>query len=89
MQKTCPNKYPIFVISYNRAKNHTTSKILADFEVPHYLILHKEQVPEYLKYITDKQKKFITILEFDESYKLKYETCDDIPHKKCWLGCRT
>lgn len=80
MQRTCPNKYPIFVISFNRAKNHTTSKILAEYHVPHFLILHKEQIKEYKKYFNDWQKKFTTILEFDDSYKLNYETCDNIPH---------
>lgn len=80
MKKICPNKYPIFVISYNRAKNHTTSRTLSEFEVPHYLVLHKDQIPEYKKYFNEKQKKYATILEFDESYKLKYETCDSIPH---------
>ncbi|MBR5304882.1 MAG: hypothetical protein IKU37_08680 [Candidatus Gastranaerophilales bacterium] len=75
------NKYPIFVISYNRPQRCKTSKWLAEYEVLHYLILHKEQIEEYKKHLTEKQKKYTTILEFDETYKYKYETCDDIPHR--------
>lgn len=57
MQKICPNKYPIFIISYNRQKINTTSKILANFEVYHYLVVHKEQSAEYKKYLTESQKR--------------------------------
>lgn len=81
MKKIClPNKYPIFVISYNRPDFNGTSRTLAKFEVPHYLILHKEQISTYKSKFTEYQKKYTTILEFDENYKLIYETCDDIPH---------
>ena len=38
------NEYPIFVISYNRAKNHTTAKWLAKYGVSHYMVVHKEQL---------------------------------------------
>lgn len=75
------NEYPIFVISYNRAKNHTTAKWLAKYGVKHYMILHKEQIEEYKKYQTPEMKQYTTFIEFDDSYKLKYETCDDIPHR--------
>lgn len=75
------NQYPIFVISYNRAKNHTTAKWLAKYEVAHYMVVHKEQLDEYKKYQTPEMKKYTTFLVFDDSYKLKYETCDDIPHR--------
>ena len=75
------NQYPIFVISYNRAKNHTTAKWLAKYEVAHYMVVHKEQLDEYEKYQTPEMKKYTTFLVFDDSYKLKYETCDDIPHR--------
>lgn len=74
------NEYPIFVISYNRAKNHITSRKLADFGVHHYLILHKEQIQEYKKHFSSQMERYTHILEFDDSYKLKYETCDNIPH---------
>lgn len=74
------NKYPIFIISYNRPKNHITARKLAEYEIYHYIVLHKEQIPEYLKNFTNEMKKFTTILEFDDVYKLKYETCDNIPH---------
>lgn len=80
MQKTYPNKYPIFVISYNRAKNNKTSKTLANFGVYHYLIIHKEQIAEYKQFLTPEQKKYTAILEFDDKYKYQYETCDNIPH---------
>ena len=75
------NKYPIFVISYNRPQRCKTSKWLAEYEVLHYLILHKEQIEEYRNNLTEKQKIYTTILEFDETYKYKYETCDDVPHR--------
>lgn len=81
MKKIClPNKYPIFIISYNRPDFNGTSRLLAKFEVPHYLVLHKEQIAEYKAKLTTNQQKYTTILEFDDSYKLKYETCDNIPH---------
>lgn len=75
------NEYPIFVISYNRAKNHTTAKCLANYGVKHYMIVHKEQLDDYIKYQTPEMKEYTTFLIFDDSYKLKYETCDDIPHR--------
>ena len=75
------NEYPIFVISYNRAKNHTTAKWLAKYGVNHYMVVHKEQLDEYKKYQTPEMKQYTTFLEFDDSYKLKYETCDNIPHR--------
>ena len=74
------NKYPIFVISYNRSKKHITAKKLAEYGVYHYLVLHKDQIPEYTQYMTPAMKKYTQILEFDDDYKLKYETCDNIPH---------
>lgn len=74
------NEYPIFVISYNRAINHKTSKKLAEFGVNHYLVLHKEQIEEYKKYFTEAMKAHTIIIAFDDEYKLKYETCDAIPH---------
>lgn len=75
------SKYPIFVISYNRPQNHITAKRLAEFNVSHFLVLHKEQIEEYKKYFTPEMKKYTTILQFDDDYKLKYETCDNIPHR--------
>lgn len=75
-----PNKYPIFIISYNRAKNHLTAKHLASWGVKHYMVVHKEQLDDYKKYMTPEMKEYTTFLEFDDSYKLKYETCDNIPH---------
>ena len=75
------NEYPIFVISYNRAKTHTTAKWLAEYGVHHYMVVHKEQIADYKKYQTPEMKTYTTFLEFDDSYKLKYETCDNIPHR--------
>lgn len=75
------NEYPIFVISYNRQKNHTTAKWLAKYGVKHYMVVHKEQLEEYKKYMTEEMKEYTTFIEFDDSYKLKYETCDNIPHR--------
>lgn len=75
-----PNKYPIFIISYNRAKNHLTAKHLASWGVKHYMVVHKEQLADYKKYMTEEMKEYTTFLEFDDSYKFKYETCDNIPH---------
>lgn len=74
------NQYPIFVISYNRAKNHTTAKWLAKYGVKHFMVIHKEQMNDYKKYATAEMKQYTTFIEFDDSYKLKYETCDNIPH---------
>ena len=74
------NEYPIFVISYNRAKNHTTAKWLAKYGIHHFMVIHKEQLDEYKKYQTKEMEEFTTFLEFDDSYKFKYETCDNIPH---------
>jgi len=74
------NQYPIFVISYNRAKTHTTAKWLAKYEINHFMVVHKEQLNEYKKYQTKEMTKYTTFLEFDDEYKLKYETCDNIPH---------
>ena len=75
-----PNKYPIFIISYNRAKNHLTAKHLASWGVKHYMVVHKDQLADYKKYMTEEMKTYTTFLEFDDSYKFKYETCDNIPH---------
>lgn len=75
------NQYPIFVISYNRAKNHTTAKWLAEYGVKHYMVVHKEQMAEYKKNMTPKMAIYTTFLEFDEEYKYKYETCDNVPHQ--------
>ncbi len=75
------NEYPIFVISYNRAKTHTTAKWLAKYGVDHYMVIHKEQLADYKKYQTPEMQKHTTFLEFDDSYKLKYETCDNVPHR--------
>ena len=74
------NEYPIFIISYNRAKNHTTAKWLAKYGVKHFMIIHKEQLSDYKAYQTDEMKLYTTFIIFDDNYKLKYETCDDIPH---------
>lgn len=74
------NKYPIFIISYKRPKTHKTAKKLAEFGVSHYLVLHTDQQEEYLKYFTLEMKKYTNIITFDPNYKLKYETCDNIPH---------
>lgn len=75
------NKYPIFIISYNRALNHKTAKELAKYGVYHYMVVHKEQLEEYQKHQTTEMKKYTTFLVFDDTYKLKYETCDNIPHR--------
>ena len=75
------NEYPIFVISYNRAKTHKTSRKLADFGVNHYIVVHKEQEAEYRAHFSENMKKHTTLLVFDDEYKLKYETCDSIPHR--------
>lgn len=80
MNKDIINQYPIFIISYNRAKNHTTAKELAKYGIKHFMVVHKEQIAEYKKYMTAEMQKYTTFLEFDENYKYKYETCDNIPH---------
>lgn len=63
------NEYPIFVISYNRAKNHTTAKWLAKYCVKHFMIVHKEQLDD-----PTKRKPDITlaktILKWEPTIKL-------------------
>jgi len=75
------NKYPIFIPSYRRAKTHTTSRILSNFGFKHYLIVHSNEIDDYKRHFTAEQKNCVTVLEFDENYKLRYETCDTIPHR--------
>lgn len=75
------NKYPIFVISYNRQSTHTTARQLAKFGFDCFLVVHRGQLEEYKKNLTEEELKYITLLEFDDSYKYKYETCDNIPHR--------
>ena len=46
-----------------------------------FLVVNRVQLEEYKKNLTEEELKYITLLEFDDSYKCKYETCDNIPHR--------
>ena len=70
-------KYPIYVVSKNRAvwANWHTSKRLAQMGVYHYVVVEPQEVEKYKQVFNN---KYVTILQMDMKFKEEYDTFSDL-----------
>lgn len=66
-------KYPIYVVSKNRAvwANWHTSKRLTQMGVYHYIVVEPQEVEKYKQVFNN---KYVTILQMDMKFKEEYDT---------------
>ena len=70
-------KYPVYVVSKNRAvwANWHTSKRLTEMGVYHYIVVEPQEVEKYKQVFNN---KYVTILEMDMKFKEEYDTFSDL-----------
>lgn len=68
-------QFPLFIPSKGRAQYMMTSRALDAIGVPHRLCVEEQEYKEYLDAVDGNKKKLIVL---DQSYKEKYELCDDL-----------
>lgn len=66
-------KYPIYIVSKNRADKCYTSRFLSNMLQEHYIVVEPE---EYDKYVSENKNEYCTILSLDMKYKDNYDTFD-------------
>lgn len=70
---------PIYVVSKGRADKCSTSRFLSQMEVPHFVIVEPDEIPEYLSKV---ENEYAVVIPLDMSYKDKYDTFDDLGNTK-------
>lgn len=71
------NKYPIYVVSKNRANYCSTSIHLSQIEVEHYIVVEPEQLELYEK-SENLNFEYAKLLVMDMKFYEEYDTCDDL-----------
>ena len=67
-------KYPLFIVSKGRADTRYTARYLDYMKVPYRIVVEPQEYDMYLKHVKDRNK----LLEFDMTYKEKYDTCYEL-----------
>jgi hypothetical protein len=67
------NKFPIYIVSKGRADSRLTVKALEAMKVPYFIVIEEQEYKIYSDVI-EKSK----ILILDQSFKEKYQLCDDL-----------
>lgn len=70
-------KYPVYIVSKGRCGSRLTSKALERLGVPYFIVVEKDEYPQYSSVI-DPSK----VLVLPQSYLDAYETCDDLGDTK-------
>lgn len=70
-------EFPLYIPTKGRHEFMVTSKVLTGLGVRHYLVVEKQQIPAYRKAVADMSLS-AQIVELDQSFKEKYELCDDL-----------
>ena len=73
-------KFPLYIPSKGRYEKRLTSDFLTKINVPHYIIVEKQEFDLYNNYI--KKNKLATLLILDKKYQDDYETLDDLGDSK-------
>lgn len=72
-------KYPIYVISKNRAEICVTSQYFHRLEVKHFVVVEPDQYDDYME--TVGQSPYCEVLKLDMTYQKNYETLYDFEAK--------
>jgi hypothetical protein len=70
-------QFPIYVISKGRAESRLTSKAFEAMGVPYRIVIEQQEFDQYAAVIDESK-----IIVLDESYKQKFDTCDDLDDTK-------
>jgi len=73
-------QYPLYIPSKGRYEKRLTSDFLTEINVPHYIIIEKQEFDLYNSYV--KKNKLVTLLILDKKYQDDYETLDDLGDSK-------
>lgn len=68
-------RYPVYVISKGRWDSQLTSRTLSSWEVPHFVVIERAELPQY----EANRTSHATFLLLDPRYREEYDTCDDEP----------
>ena len=72
-------KYPIYIVSKNRADKCITSRALYEIGIPHYIIVEEHQ---YKEYVQNNHQHGASFLILPKRYLDEYDTCDDLRDTK-------
>lgn len=75
------NKYPIYVVSKNRANYCSTSIHLSQIEVEHYIVVEPDQLQLYQN-SENLDFNYARLLVMDMKFYEDYDTCDDLGDTK-------
>ena len=70
-------QFPLYIVSKGRSDYMTTSKVLSELGVGHYIIVEQADMEPYQAEI-EKFGLCAKLLLLDQSYKEDYELCDDL-----------
>ncbi len=73
-------KYPIYIVSKDRAIVGTTYKIFDKLKINYYVVVEDQEYEEYKKYV--EKKGFGKVIILDKKYQDEYDTCDDLGNTK-------
>lgn len=72
-------KYPMYIVSKNRAKLGTTRKAFEKMKIQYYIVVEEFEVEEYKSVINP---LFGTVLCLDKKFQEEYDTFDDLGNTK-------
>lgn len=67
-------RFPIYIPSYSRHDVGTTTKVLQDYGVPHYIVVEPQQRADY----EQTRQPLATLIDLDMDYKARYETLGEL-----------
>lgn len=70
--------YPIYIVSKNRHDKCLTNRALTRMNVPHYVVVEKEQESLYRENLSE----LATVIVLPETYLDAYDTCDNFGRQK-------
>ncbi|QPI17940.1 hypothetical protein POP12_148 [Pectobacterium phage POP12] len=72
-------KYPVYIVSKNRADIRLTSDTLVQDQVKHFIIVESHQFDLYQSKV---DKDYVTILKLPKEFLDMYDTCDELGDSK-------
>lgn len=70
-------QFPLYIPTKGRSQYMHTSRALSGMGIEHYLVVEKDQIPDYQEAI-DRLGVLATIVELDTKFQDEYETLDDL-----------
>lgn len=73
-------KYPMYIVSKNRAEIGTTRKAFEKMKIPYYIVVEEQEAEKYKKLI--EPIGYGTVLILDKKFQDEYDTFDDLGDTK-------